>query len=296
MHSCTHIALRPLRPVYQPARSSVCSNCVKQIRQQVSNVVLSGIAAATLLGPLQADAASQLEVSPDMPLIDQSKILSSGRRDGILSQLSSLERDTGYRVRILTKERYTVSDMDQARAGWAVDKNTVILVFDPSAPNIFGYDYIGDNILLGPLRRPFWIELQSRFGNMFYVREQGEGNAVVAIVDAVDTCLRQGGCQRVPGLPEEQYYFTLILAIAGGVICGFSFRLEPNKTASRRWFWPLLLSPLWGSVFVNFGLGPIISRTDDWQPVAQNCAAFLLAAVLFKPNPIFYKEEADKDV
>lgn len=55
-----------------------------------------------------------------------------------------------------------------------------------------------------------------------------------------------GGCQRVPGLPEEQYYFTLILAIAGGVICGFSFRLEPNETVSRRWFWPLLLSPLCG--------------------------------------------------
>lgn len=48
-------------------------------------------------------------------------------------------RDTGYRVRVLTKERYTVRDMDTARATWAVDKNTVILVFDPSAPNIFGY-------------------------------------------------------------------------------------------------------------------------------------------------------------
>lgn len=48
-------------------------------------------------------------------------------------------RDTGYRVRVLTKERYTVGDMDAARREWAVDKNTVILVFDPSAPNIFGY-------------------------------------------------------------------------------------------------------------------------------------------------------------
>ena len=31
-----------------------------------------------------------------------------------------------------------MSDMDSARAVWKVDKNTVILVFDPSAPNIFG--------------------------------------------------------------------------------------------------------------------------------------------------------------
>lgn len=46
-------------------------------------------------------------------------------------------------------------------------------------------DYIGDNILLGPLRRPFWIELQSRFGNMFYVREQ---------VRRVLCVLRHAGC------------------------------------------------------------------------------------------------------
>lgn len=49
----------------------------------------------------------------------------------------------------------------------------------------------------------------------------------------------------------------------------------------------------WGTIFVNFGLGPVISRTDEWQPVAQNCAAFLAAAVLFKPNPIFYKEDKE---
>lgn len=46
-------------------------------------------------------------------------------------------------------------------------------------------------------------------------------------------------------------------------------------------------------MFVNFALGPVISRTDDWQPVAQNVAAFLVAAVLFKPNPIFYKEDGN---
>jgi hypothetical protein len=61
--------------------------------------------------------------------------------------------------------------MDIARATFGMDKKTILLVFDPTAPNVFGYDYIGDDVLLGPLRRPFWIELQSRFGNMFYVQE-----------------------------------------------------------------------------------------------------------------------------
>jgi hypothetical protein len=31
--------------------------------------------------------------------------------------------------------------------------------------------YVGDNVL-AKLRRPFWTELESRFGNMFNVREK----------------------------------------------------------------------------------------------------------------------------
>jgi hypothetical protein len=47
----------------------------------------------------------------------------------------------------------------------------------------------------------------------------------------------------------------------------------------RRWVWLLLFSPLWGSLFINFGLGPIVSRTSDTLPIAANTAAFLLAAL-----------------
>lgn len=124
---------------------------------------------------------------------------------------------------------------------------------------------------------------------------QGEAAALQSVVDTVDGCLRKGGCVRVPGLPDEQYYFTLVLSAIGGVICGFSFRLEPNEVVSRRWFWPLLFSPLWGSLFVSFGLGPIVSRTDDLQPVLQNAAAFALCALLFRPRPIFAKEPPDEE-
>ena len=60
---------RPLRAVSNPVRSRVCANCVKQIRQRASNAVLAGIAAAALLGPPQAAAASQLQFSPDVPLV-----------------------------------------------------------------------------------------------------------------------------------------------------------------------------------------------------------------------------------
>jgi hypothetical protein len=49
-----------------------------------------------------------------------------------------------------------------------------VLQFDPSSPNILNLFYVGDEALF-KLRRPFWTELQSRFGNMFYVREQVRG-------------------------------------------------------------------------------------------------------------------------
>ena len=48
----------------------------------------------------------------------------------------------------------------------------------------------------------------------------------------------------------------------------------------RQWVWLLIFSPLWASVFINFGLGPVVSRTSDLAPVLGNTAAFLAAAAL----------------
>ena len=30
----------------------------------------------------------------------------------------------------------------------------------------------------------------------------------------------------------------------------------------RRFVWPLLFAPLWGTLFVSFGIGPIVTRVD----------------------------------
>jgi hypothetical protein len=44
--------------------------------------------------------------------------------------------------------------------------------------------------------------------------------------------------------------------------------------------WLLLFSPLWGSLYGSFGLGPIVTRTSDLAPVAVNTAAFLVTAAV----------------
>ena len=55
------------------------------------------------------------------------------------------------------------------------------------------------------LHRPFWTELQARYGNLFYVRDEGEQSSVLNSVEALTTCLaKPEGCTVVPGIPQDQ--------------------------------------------------------------------------------------------
>lgn len=55
----------------------------------------------------------------------------------------------------------------------------------------------------------------------------------------------------------------------------------------RKWVWALIFSPLWATLFVSFGLGPILMRTPEPLSVytAANTAAFLTVAVLVANTP-----------
>ena len=55
----------------------------------------------------------------------------------------------------------------------------------------------------------------------------------------------------------------------------------------RKWVWVLLFSPLWATLFVSFGLGPILMRTPEPVSVytVANTAAFLAVAVLVANTP-----------
>ena len=41
-------------------------------------------------------------------------------------------------------------------------------------------------------------------------------------INSVKICLERGGCQVVPGLPKEQYIWTLCTSILGGLVAGFA--------------------------------------------------------------------------
>ena len=52
-------------------------------------------------------------------------------------------RNTGWRVRLLTFDGPTEAPGEgQLRKAWSLDKKTVLLQYDPSAPNLMAFPYM----------------------------------------------------------------------------------------------------------------------------------------------------------
>lgn len=232
-------------------------------------------------------SAMSPQVSNDTPFLDLAHVVPTGKIDALQAQLRLLETETGWKVRVLT--RFGPSDkpsIEEIRSGWGVDDKTVVVFVDPSSPNIMSFKF--GQAVQKIIPRPFFTELQSRYGNLFFIRENGEQAAVDGMVEALDVCFRKGGCRVPPGLPLEQYYFTLGTSVTGGLILGSVLRIDPQGFVQRRWVYGLLFAPLWATLSINFGIGPVVSRTDDLLPVAANVAATVASALLI----YFYPQAA----
>ena len=118
------------------------------------------------------------------------------------------------------------------------------------------------------------------------MRENGEDNSILQALESIELCLRQQGCQVVPGLPQEQWILTLITSIVGGVVCGFA--AHPRKDGQLiAWQWVLIFSPLWGILFLAFGIGPVVTRTSDALPLIRNVSGFLIGLLVAYLAPTF---------
>lgn len=218
-----------------------------------------------------AQAYNNPQLLPDQPtpVVDLAKVFTTLQRDHLVQELETFEAETGWRLRVLTQFEETpgraVIDF------WKLDPKSAVWVADGKGGNLLSFA-VGDD-LYALLPRTFWIELQARFGNQYFVRDQGDDQAILQSLAAVEGCLRQGGCGVVPGLPQEQWILTLVTSMVGGIICGFAGR--PRKPGQLfAWQWALIFSPLWGMLFISFGLGPVLVRTSDWLPIFRNVAGF----------------------
>ncbi|AFY32923.1 TPM domain-containing protein [Calothrix sp. PCC 7507] len=224
------------------------------------------------------------------PVVDLAKSLTDIQEQKLVQDLESFETATGWKLRVLTQY-----DRTPGRAVinfWGLDDKSILLVADSRGGNILSFS-VGDAVY-ELLPRTFWIELQTRFGNLYFVREQGEDQAILQALDSVKGCLLQGGCNVVPGLPREQWILTLITSVIGGVICGFA--AQPQREGQVfAWQWALIFSPLWGILFLAFGIGPVVTRTSEWLPLVRNIVGFLIGALVAYLSPIFTRSSPNTE-
>ncbi len=246
------------------------------------------LAVVVVLNPFQmlpAYAFDNPELLPaeKTPVVDLANILTTQQEESLAQNLTGFEQDTGWKLRVLTQ-----FDRTPGRAVipyWGLGDHTMLLVADTRGGNILSFA-VGDDLY--PLMpRTFWIELQTRFGNQFYVRDNGEDQAIVSAIETVEGCLtKPGGCAVVPGLPREQWILTLATSVIGGIICGFAS--QPRKAGQLvAWQWALILSPLWGILFIAFGIAPVITRTAEWLPLFRNIAGFAIGGLVAFLAPVF---------
>jgi energy-converting hydrogenase Eha subunit A len=263
----------------------------RQLFQCIAGLLLLGL---LWLSPIivpgsAAYAYNNPDLLPDYqtPVIDLAKALSTQEEANLVNDLEMFEQETGWKLRVLTQFERTPGTA--VKTYWGLNDHSLLLVADPRGGNLLNFSVGDDFYPLMP--RTFWIELQTRYGNQFYVRENGESGAILGALDAVKTCLRRGGCAVVPGLPREQWLLTLVTSIVGGLVCGFA--AHPRKEGQGfAWQWALIFSPLWGILFIAFGIAPVITRTEDWLPLFRNVAGFLIGALVAYLTPAFNRTPA----
>lgn len=231
-----------------------------------------------------AIAYNNPDLLPDEPtfIIDLARSLTDSQEERLNEHLQDFEDESGWKLRVLTQ--YDQTPGRAVKEFWGLDKHSVMLVADPRGGNLLNFS-VGDD-LYEFLPRTFWIELQTRYGNQFFVRDNGEDRAILDALGSIETCLRRGGCAVVPGLPQEQWILTLVTSIVGGLVCGFA--AHPRKEGQIiAWQWVLIFSPLWGILFVAFGIGPVVTRTSEWLPLFRNCAGFAIGFLVAFLTPSF---------
>jgi len=236
-----------------------------------------GFAFSIVLWANPALAYDAPELLPDHPtnVIDLGEFLSPSQESDLDRRLTEFEAKTGWKVRVLTQ--VDVTPGRAVKDFWGLGDRSVLLVADSRGRNLLNFN-VGDAVY-PLLSRNFWIELQSRYGNQFYVREHGYDGSITASVNSVLGCLEQNGCTVVPGLPKEQWYLTLFTAVLGGLVFGFAG--HPRREGEIfAWRWALILSPLWGMLLISFGIAPVVTRTSDWLPLLRNVAGFAGGAVV----------------
>lgn len=138
-------------------------------------------------------------------VIQVEKFLTGGQERRMNDILAALERDTGFRVRVLC-QAYPQTPGLAIRDYWDLgkegqkDDKYIVLVVDQfgGKGNSLNFN-VGEGVKFA-LPNIFWTRLQSKYGSTFFVKENGIDLAIVNAIEAVVSCLRSEDqfCVNVP--------------------------------------------------------------------------------------------------
>lgn len=157
------------------------------------SIVVSTIATGPLLVQARLEPVNKPELLPTeagLNVIQTERFLTKGEVNRMNSKLSKLERDTGWRVRVLCQS-YPMTPGLAIREYWSLgydgqkDDKYVVLVVDQfgGKGNVLNFN-VGEGLRLA-LANNFWTQLRNKYGTTFYIRENGVDTAVMNAVDDI---------------------------------------------------------------------------------------------------------------
>jgi len=148
-----------------------------------------------------------LPTEPGQNVIQVEKFLTSGQQKNIQKLTTSLEKDTGFRLRVLCQAYprtpgLAITDYWDVGKEGAKDDKFIVMVVDEfgGKGNALNFN-VGDGLKLN-LPSIFWTRLQSKYGTIFYIKENGIDLAITSAVEAIVQCLRteEQFCVNVPDM------------------------------------------------------------------------------------------------
>ncbi|XP_019443073.1 PREDICTED: thylakoid lumenal 15.0 kDa protein 2, chloroplastic isoform X2 [Lupinus angustifolius] len=167
---------------------------VTKIHSKPLHFALSGtLSLALLFGIGLAEAKVGVNKPELLPqefttVIDVAGFLSDGQEKRLTQEIIDLEKDTGFKLRVLA-QNYPDTPGLAIKDFWQVDDRTIVFVADPTFGNILNFN-VGASVDLD-IPRSFWSRLAGKYGNIFYWKEKGEDASIEAAVMAISNCLRE---------------------------------------------------------------------------------------------------------
>lgn len=166
------------------------------------------------MNPIVSEARLEAVNRPDLlpstqdeVIIQTEKFLTTGQAKRMSDLIRALERDTGFRLRVLC-QAYPNTPGLAIRDYWSLGKEDqkddkyIVLVVDQfgGKGNVLNFN-VGEGVKFA-LPNVFWTRLSGKYGTTFFVKENGLDIAITNAVEAIVQCLRNedGYCTTVPDI------------------------------------------------------------------------------------------------